>query len=100
MTEVNWTNITNPTNFLATPNTNTGGWFWTACVYMVWFVLLLTFLGFTFEVAILTSSFIALIASILLAYAGLVAWWVVLFFAGVILFIILYIVFSNSRTSY
>lgn len=97
---INWSNITSPERFLAVPNTNTGGNFWTACLFMVWFILLLAFLNFNVEVAILSSSFIVLIASILLAYAGLVAWWVCLFFAGVILFMILYIVWSNSRTSY
>lgn len=96
----NWSNVTSPERFLAVPNANTSGWFWTASLFLVWFVLLLTFLGFNAEIAILTASFLALIAGLFLAYMGLIAWWVVLFFAGVILFMILYIVWSNSRTSY
>jgi len=97
---INWSNVTSPERLLAVPNLNTGGWFWTACVYMVWIVLLLAFLGFNFEIAVLTSSFIALIASIILVYAGLMAWEHCLFFGGAILFMIIYIAWSNSRTSY
>lgn len=97
---INWTNITSPERLLAVPNQTTSGGFWTGITFMIWIVLTLIFLGFNFEIALLTSSFIALVASILLAYAGLVAWWVVLFYSAFVLFMILYIVYSNSRSTY
>jgi cell division protein FtsW (lipid II flippase) len=97
---VNWTNVSNPIMLLAVPNENTNGSFWTVVIFMVWSVLLLIFIVINFETALLTATFIALIASIILTYAGLVAWWVVLFFAGTLLFAILYIVWSSNRSSY
>lgn len=97
---INWSNVTDPAHFLAVPNETTAGSFWSIVIFMCWIVLIIVFLGFNVEVALLASSFICLVASILLVYAGLVAWWNVLFFIGFILFMILYIVYSNSRSSY
>ncbi len=100
MSAINWTNVSNPANFLAVPNLTTNGAFWTGITFMVWIVLLISFIPFNIEIALLASAFIALIASVMLVYAGLVAWWVCLFFFGMILFAFLYIAWSNSRSSY
>ena len=95
---VNWSTIITPAQLLAVPNTNTGGSFWSIVVYLVWVVLILAFLPFNIEVALLASSFIALIASILLVYMGLIAWPTVLFFVAFILFMFLYIVWSSRHS--
>lgn len=94
---VNWTNVTTPGDLLAVPNTNTGGNFWLAIIFMVWVVLIIAFLGIGFEGAILVASFIALVASLFLVYMNLVAWQWSLFFLGFIIFMILYIVWSSSK---
>lgn len=94
---VNWSSILTPADLLAVPNTNSSGSFWAVTLYMIWVVLLLVFSQFNIEVSILASTFIALIASIFLIYAGLIAWQNVLFFIGLLIFMILYIVWSSNK---
>jgi|TARA_R100000750_G_scaffold36466_2_gene23517 hypothetical protein len=94
---INWTNITTPQQILAIPNDNSSGMFWAMTTYMIWIVLMLVFSIVNIEVAILASTFIALISSMLLAYIGLVAWENTLFFIGFLLFTILYIIWSSGK---
>ena len=94
---VNWTNITTPADFLAIPNANSSGSFWSVTLYMIWVILLLVFTPFNIEVALLTSTFFGIVGGLLLAYAGLVSWGVVLFFIGQLIFTILYIVWSSNK---
>jgi len=94
---VNWTNVTTWTGVLGTANTNTGSWFWTMIMYAVFIIALLIFSAWGFEVAILASSFIALIFGIFLVYSGLVAWNWTLTFVGLILFMFFYIAWSSKK---
>lgn len=94
---INWTNITTPGQLLAVPNANSSGMFWATTIYMVWVVLILVFSKVNIEVALLGATFIGLIASIILTYAGLIAWQNVLFFVGFLLFTILYIIWSSNK---
>ena len=94
---VNWTNVTTWTGVLQTANTNSGSWFWTLILYGVWIVILLLFSTWGFEVALLGSSFIALVFGLFLVYAGLVSWTWLLTFVGIILIAFLYIVWSNRK---
>ena len=94
---INWTNITTPADLLAVPNANTSGSFWALSLYMIWVVMILIFSTISIEVALLTASFIALVASIFLTYAGLIAWENTLFFIGWIVFTILYVVWSTKN---
>lgn len=94
---VNWTAITNPAEFLAIPNTNSEGMFWTLTLWLVWTVIFLASLFTNFEIALLLSSFFGIVAGLLLAYAGLIAWPVVLWFIGELIFTILYIVWSTNK---
>ena len=94
---INWTNITSPADLLQVPNTNTGGSFWSATLYMIWVVLLIVFAPFNIEVAFLVSAFFGIVAGMLLAYGGLISWANVLFFIGQLIFAVLYVVWSSNR---
>lgn len=93
----NWTNITTAQNILQIPNANSEGVFWTATLWLVWVVLLMSALVINFEVALLLTAFFGIVARLLLSYAGLVAWENVLFFIGQLVFTILYIVWSSNK---
>lgn len=97
MVNINWTNITTGGQLLQAPNTSSGGSFWAVTLYMFWIVLLVVFLPFGFEVALLFSAFLALVASILMLYGGLISIGNTLFFVGLIVFWILYIVWSSNK---
>jgi len=94
---VNWTNVTTAQDLLAIANTNSSGLFWNFTLWLGWIVILITTLFFNFEVALLLSSFFGIVAGILLAYSGLVAWETTLFFIGELIFTIIYIVWSSNK---
>jgi hypothetical protein len=79
------------------PNTNTGDSFWTAILYFIWIVAMGLLLIFGWEVALLVSSFGAMIIGIFLVYLHAIAWQWLIPFPAIILFTILYIVWSSNR---
>ena len=89
-------NATDLADLLAIPNTNTGGYFWVGMLAMMWGILVMSLLSFGFEVALITSSFIMLIAGLFLVYLGLVSWTWLMFFLGVIFFMIFYMVWQKK----
>lgn len=95
----NWSNVTTAYDYLNIPNQNTGGYFWLGMVWMVFIVMLISFisLGVGIEVALLASAFAGLVMVIFLAYVGLVAFGWVLFFAGILLALFLYILWSRGK---
>ena len=93
----NWTNVTTVGSFLGVANTNTGGWFWTGMIWLVFIIVLMTLLSFGFEVAILAAAFITLIAGLMLLYLDLISLWTVGTFVGIILSMFLYLIWSSSR---
>jgi len=97
MVNINWTNVTTARGFLQAPNVSSGGSFWAVTLYMFWIVLLVVFLPFGFEVALLFSAFLALVASIFMLYGGLISVGNMLFFVGLIIFWILYIIWSSNK---
>ena len=97
MAAINWTNVTDFGQIPGLANTATSGTFWAATLYMLWIIMLLLMIGWGFEVSILVSSFIALIIAILLVYSELIAWYHVVTFTGIILFMFLYIIWSGSK---
>ena len=97
MSVTNWTNITSPDQILSIANDTTSGYFWLTVNMMIWVVLMLAFIGYGFEVAVLGSTFIALIVSFFLTYMGLIAWQWCLFFVGTLIFMLLYINWSSNR---
>ena len=95
---INWTNITDFGDIPSQANNATGGLFWTSTLYMVWVVMILVLIYWGFEIAILVSSFLAMIIAIILVYADLIAWYHAITFAGIILFMFLYIIWSGRKT--
>jgi hypothetical protein len=94
---VNWTNVTDFGQLPSVANTASGGVFWVGMLEMVWIVLILVLIGYGFEVAITVASFLALIISFFLVYAGLVSWGFIVQFAGILLFMFLYIIWSGRK---
>jgi len=93
----NWANLTDFGDLPSVANAQTGGTFWVGMLHMIWIILIMVMIGFGFEVAILAASFLCLVIALLLAYSGLVAWGFVIEFAAIILFFILYIIWSGSQ---
>jgi hypothetical protein len=90
MTEVNWTNFTDFGDLPSLANTASNGIFWSGMLYMLWIIILLILIAYGFEVALMVSSFIALIIGLLLVYSDLIAWYHCITFVGIILFVVLY----------
>ena len=98
MAYTNWSNITDLGQLPAEANNLSGGSFWVSMFYMLWVILMLLFIGWGFEVAILTASFVMLGVGTLAVYAGLFAWQHLITMVGVLLFMFLYIIWSSSKT--
>ena len=96
MTVINWTNVTSAAQLLDLSNSTTSGGFWTVTLFLVFLTLLIIFLQFGWETAILGSSFIALIMALFLTYMEVVAFKWVLFFIGLLLFFFLYIAYKSN----
>jgi hypothetical protein len=56
-------------------------------------------LAYGFEVALITSSFVALIIGLLLTYADLVAWKWIITFVGILIIMFLYVIWTNPKKS-
>jgi len=94
---VNWTNVTDFGQLPAVANQASGGIFWVAMLQMIWVVLILVLVGYGFEVAMLVATFLSLIVAFFLVYAGLVSWAYIVQFAGILLFMFLYIIWSGRK---
>jgi len=90
-------NATNLKDLLAIPNATTGGFFWIGMLFMMWGIIVMAMLAFGFEVAMLTASFVMLIAGLFLVYLELVSWTWLMTFLGIILFMIFYMVWQKNR---
>jgi len=97
MTGTNWSNITDFAQIPAEANNNSGGSFWVSVLFMLWIIIMMALIGYGFVTALVTSSFIALILGIILLYAGLISLKFVLVFAGILLFMFLYIMFLEKE---
>lgn len=97
MSGANWSNFTDFTQLPQKANEASSSSFWPGMLMMIWVVLFLLLIGFGFEVALMVASFIALIAAILLAYAGLVAWYYIAMFAAIIVFEFIYVMYMNPK---
>ena len=94
---VNWTNMTNFAQLPSIANDSSGGSFWVGMLQLIWVVLIMVLIKWGFEVAILVATFLALIMAIFLVYAGLVSWAFIVQFAGILLFMFLYIIWSGNK---
>jgi len=94
---VNWSNVTDLGQLPAAANTATGGGFWSGMLFMIWIILFIVMIGWGWETALLTSAFISLMIALILVYADLVAWYILMIFVGIILFMFMYITWSGGR---
>jgi len=94
---VNWTNVTDFGQLPSLANTASGGSFWTGFLEMIWIILILVLIGYGFEVAIVVASFLALLMAFFMVYADLVSWALIGQFAGILLFMFLYIIWSGRK---
>lgn len=91
----NWTNIDSFETLLSSANTYSP--FWTMMLFMMYVILVITFLPYGFTAAILAGSFMAGLIGLLLVYMGLVAWkWVLMLFGLIITVIIWEALFSKK----
>jgi len=92
---VNWSAVTSFEQVPSLANTASGGTFWVGMLQMMWIILILTFIGYGFEIALMVGSFLALILSFFLVYADLISWHYIVQFTGILLFMFLYIIWSS-----
>ena len=93
----NWTGVDTPGEFLAMPNTATGGYFWAGMDLMIFLILFITLsTSFRWEAGILASAFVAFLISIFLVYLNLISFWIVGVFVALLLFTLIYIMWSNK----
>lgn len=97
MSVVNWTNVTDFAQIPGLANTASTNTFWIGMLHMIFIILLLVMIGYGFEVAITTAAFLSLIIAFFLVYSNLIAWGYIVEFAGILLFIFLYITWSSKR---
>ena len=93
----NWTNITRFDQLPALANSTTNGTYWSAILFMIYVVAIISLMGWGFGTALLVASFIGLILSFLLFYAGLVGQWIVIMFLASLLLTIIYVIYSRRN---
>jgi hypothetical protein len=92
----NWTAIETFEDMLTSANTYAP--FWTMMLFMIWAVLIITFMPFGTTIALLAGSFVGGLIGIFLVYMGLVAWkWVLGMFALVIAILIFETLFAKKE---
>ena len=84
---VNWTEINTFEDMLVSANAYSP--FWAMMLFMIWAVLVITFMPYGTVVAIMAGSFVAFFLGLFLAYMGLVAWQWVLALIGLVIAIII-----------
>lgn len=98
MASINWSNVTDFGQIPQEANNASGGSFWVGVFFMLWVILILLFIGFGFEVAMVVASFLMIVIGLLLVYADLLALQHLLTVVGVLLFMFLYIIWSSKKT--
>ena len=98
MSIVNYTNVTGIQDLLVSVNTGTNDVFWVAILFMVFLVMLFIMSKAGLEASLLISSFVGIIVGVLMAVGNLIAWRYVLILFGILIFIVLIIYYSSSRT--
>ena len=94
---INWSNVTDAGTFAQVPNTATGGWFWTKILWMIYAIMLISMLPMGFEAAVLGSAFGCLMIGIIMVYMGLTSWTWVIMFAGIIIGMFIWIMYSQKN---
>jgi len=92
---INWSDVTTVGKFANLPNEGTGDWFWTAILWMIYGILLISMLPMGFESAVLGSAFACLMIGIIMVYLGIASWTWVIMFAGILLAMFIWIMYSQ-----
>lgn len=98
LSTINWTNMSNPIQLLEGANTNSGGFFFPVSYFMFILILFMSMLGFGAEVAGVVALFVALPTGIMLVYLGLISLSTLAVPLGILLFLMIYIFYSSSKT--
>jgi inner membrane protein involved in colicin E2 resistance len=94
---INISNINTFSDMLQAMNNSGAGYLFVGINFLVFFVLMITFASsFGWEAALLSSSFIGLILSLLFLYMGVSAYWVSGVFVGVIIVTLMLKVFTRN----
>lgn len=94
----NWTTINTFEDLLSSANSVSP--FWTMILFMMWVVLVITFLPFGTSVAFVGGSFIAFLIGMFLGYMGLVAWKWIMGLLGIAIAVIIWdILFGKKEVS-
>lgn len=92
----NWTSVTTFEQMLVSANAYSP--FWTMMLFMIWSVLMISFLPFGTTPALLAGSFLAGIIGLFLVYMDLVAWkWVLGLFSIAIVIILWETLFQKKE---
>jgi len=96
MNTTNWTGITDVNGLLTEANSYAP--FWGGMLYMVWFVLVITFIPFGIDIALIGGSFSAFTIGIFLVYMGLINFkWLLSMIGVIIATVILKTLFSKKE---
>jgi hypothetical protein len=94
---ISWDSMSNFTQFLSNANASGAGYLFPMIDFLVFFVLLISLSGaYGWEAGLLSAGFIGIILSLLFSYMGVMAWSITGIFVGLILFAIMYIVWSRN----
>lgn len=97
MVGTNWTAITTFEQMLSAANAESP--FWTMMLFMIWAIMIITFIPLGFTTSLITSSFVGGILGIFLVYMGLVSWkWVLGLFALSLVVVIIETLFAKKET--
>jgi hypothetical protein len=92
----NWSEVTTFEDMLLQANAYSP--FWTLILFMMWSVLIITFMPYGVTIALISGSFIAGLIGLFLVYMGLVAWkWVLGMFALVIALTIIETLYAKKE---
>lgn len=92
----NWSNITTFEGMLLASNAYSP--FWTMMLFMVWAVLVITFMTLGTTIALLAGSFLGGLIGLFLVYMGLVTWkWVLGMFTLVLAIVIWETLFQRKE---
>lgn len=96
-TPSNWSAVNSTADMLVLANNNAGGFFWSAMIYMLFGIMLITLTGsFGWEAGLLASAFFGLVLSIMGLYLGLVGIATIGTFVAMIILMIIYITWANK----
>lgn len=92
----NWTNVTDFGGIMGVANSNTGGWFWSAILVMLFFIILFTLMIYGILQAGIAASTITLMLGIILYALGAVGASVLVVFLGLLVLTVLIMTFKKD----